>query len=90
MINEERRFAIKTLTDLYSPSSFREAVSRMPDELNDQSGERFNAYFDFLQSLFALRGDYMIMEPEELSLKIQNLKSIAQEFDYRVDFLDYL
>ena len=90
MTNEERRFALKTLTSLYSQSDFHTAVQHMPKENVDVDGVRFQAYFDFLQSLYALRGDYMLLEEFELAERIEIVKSQAKEFGFPTNSLDVL
>lgn len=90
IINEERRFALKNLTKLYSPSDFQVAVQHMPDEMSDESGERFGQYFDFLQSFYSLRGDYMLRSEEDLAERVNKVKDLAAHFGFPTNTMDFL
>lgn len=90
MTNEERRYGLKNLTDLYAPGEFDVAVVYMPTEINDADGSMFEVYFDFLQSIYSLRGDFMNMDEGELSNRVQELVGQAQEFNYPTNMLESL
>lgn len=90
MIDEERRFAIKTLTDLYAQRDFGVVLHHMPKEISDPEGTLFNEYFDFLQSYYALRGEYPILDEGELIPWIERLRAKAQKFGFPATNLDYL
>lgn len=88
MINEERRFAIKTLTSLYSPSDFQIAVQCMPDEVSDVGGKKFNEYFDFLQAYYSLKGDFMLRSEEDLSERLGVIRDLGEYFGFPTNALD--
>jgi hypothetical protein len=90
MTNEERRYTLKNLTELYSPSEFEFAVLHMPTEMEDANGQVFEMYFNFLQSLYALRGDFMNIEETELAIRVAELIGQAQEFNYPTNMLESL
>lgn len=88
--NDERRLTIRNLTDLYSHGDFEVCVSHMPKETNDAEGVRFADYFDFLQYLYAIRGEYMLLDEVTLSSRVNDLVVAAQEFGFPVESLDFL
>jgi hypothetical protein len=90
MIDEERRFALRTLTELYAQRDFDVVTHHMPKEISDPEGTLFNEYFDFLQSFYALKGEYPTLEEAELIEWIEELKVEAQRFGFPATNLDYL
>lgn len=90
IFNEERRFSLKTLTDLYAQRDFPVVVHYMPKETSDPEGTEFAEYFDFLQSFYAIRGEYAIMEEDELIQRIEKLKKKAKKFGFPATNLDYV
>jgi hypothetical protein len=90
MIDEERRFALKTFTELYAQNDFNVLVQHMPKEISDPEGVLFNDYFDFLQSFYALLGEYPVLEEDQVFSWAESLKAKAKRFGFPATNLDYL
>lgn len=90
MSDAERKHAIKILTEWYSPGDYQAASMYMPKEKTDQSGAEFNEYFDFLQTLFLVKGEFMMMEETELRRAVTVLMSKATKFGYPTNQLEAL
>lgn len=89
LTNEDRKESLRIFADLYSASDLNTMVHFMPEDVNDPDGERFDAYFDFLQSLYALRSDIKTMESEaELDDRLHELLSLAESFNYPTDIIE--
>jgi hypothetical protein len=90
MTNEERKAYLKVLTDLYSSKDFDVALTHMPTEVDDPSGSEFTNYFDFLQGMYSLRGDFLSMDEPSISSSVGNLIQQAQAFGYPTNMLESL
>lgn len=80
LLDEERRMALKTLTDFYSPRDFDVVFFHAPKELSDESGVLFEQYFDLLQSLYSLRGDHGIMSEGDVRSEVNRLLGMSKQF----------
>jgi hypothetical protein len=89
LTNDERQESLRIFSELYANRDFNIMVQHMPLDTNDPEGEKFNFYFDFLQSLYSLRSDIQSMQSEdELDERLEDLIQMAQEFDYPMEPLE--
>jgi len=89
LTNDERQESLRIFSELYANRDFNVMVQHMPLDTNDPEGEKFNLYFDFLQSLYSLRSDIQSMQSEnELDERLEDLIQMAQEFDYPMEPLE--
>lgn len=90
MSDAERKQAIKILTEWYSPGDYQAATMHMPKEKTDAEGAEFGEYFDFLQTLFLVKGEFMSMGEGELRVAVAFLTSRATRFGYPTNQLEAL
>lgn len=91
LTNEDRVESLRIFSTLYAPRDFNLMVSRMPQDVNDQDGILFDSYFDFLQSLYALRGDIKTIETEdELDEILMNVFNSCKKFNYPTHMVEGL
>lgn len=89
LTNEDRQESLKIFSSLYAAGDFNTMIHHMPKDVNDPQGELFNEYFDFLQSLYALRGDVKSMESEqELDERLVILSKWMDKFNYPTDIIE--
>jgi hypothetical protein len=83
LTNDDRYESLKIFSSLYAAGDLNTMVQYMPRDIDDPTGERFDDYFDFLQSLYALRSDIKSIESEEeLDARLFNISQVAQRFNY--------
>lgn len=82
MVDSDRRQALRELTQLYRPGDYNPAVAAMPTFVEDEQGESFNEFFDFLQSLYLFQSEYLNYDPENIRAIASSLLRTAQSFDF--------
>lgn len=82
MSDSERTKALRDLTMLYNPGDFSAARSSMPTYMEDESGEEFSKFFDFLQALYLFRTEFPTMEEEDITRAAITLENLANQYDY--------
>lgn len=85
--NQERKEVLDLFSSLYAPTDDIAMLSHMPQDMNDPDGEAFTRYFNFLQDFYKLRSDVKSISEEELDVKLQDISSRAEEFNYPVNIL---
>lgn len=85
MVDAERLEALRVLTSLYRPGDYQAATMAMPKFTEDESGEDFEEFFDFLQSIYVFQSEYLDMTEEEISSVAQSLLRQAKEYGYPVN-----
>lgn len=90
MSDAERKHTIKILTEWYSPGDYQAATMYMPKEKTDPSGAEFGEYFDFLQTLFLVKGESKLMREGELRVAVALLTSKAMKYGYPTNQLEAL
>jgi len=82
MVDSERLEALRVLTQLYGEGDFGPASQAMPRFIDDESGEKFNDFFDFLQSLYLFQSEYVTMEKEKINSVASSLLMQAENYGY--------
>lgn len=82
MSDSEREKALRELTMLYRPGDYAAAKAAMPRFMEDESGEGFNEFFDFLQALYLFQSEYPTMEEDEVRRAAITLENIAKKYGY--------
>jgi len=82
MVDSDRRQALRELTQLYRPDDYYPAVASMPTFIEDEQGEYFHEFFDFLQSLYLFQSEFLNYDAEEIYAIASSLLSMAQDFDF--------
>lgn len=87
--DEERQEGLSLFSDLYCPDDYNVLIYHMPKFNDDPEGEAFGDYFDFLQSLYCLRGDILEMEDEDhLDAVLYTLRMKAKKFNFPEYIMD--
>lgn len=82
MNDTDRKEALKVFFELYDESSFDIAWQASPKSRDDDSGETFERYFDFLQAVYMLKSEFSYLSESEVSVYIERLTNLAKEFNY--------
>lgn len=82
MTDSERSLALRHLTQLYRAGDFLAARTSMPTFTDDESGEEFNIYFDFLQSIYLLQSEHASMKDSEVLEEAERLLDLAEKYNY--------
>jgi hypothetical protein len=84
----DREEALNIFSSLYAQPDFDMMKVHMPRFKDDQDGVLFEEYYDFLQSLYAIRGDIqMIQTEEDLDFVINNVVERSKKFTYPINIL---
>lgn len=88
--DKERLEELQLIVDWYCPGDEKAVFHYMPRERYDSTGEQFNDYLLLIQFIYALRGYYKKLTPEELEEAKNEIRLLAAQFDYPTNQLDGL
>jgi hypothetical protein len=88
MTNFDREEFLSIFSSMYAATDYDMMRVHMPLDKNDPDGLLFQEYFDFLQSLYALRSDIQMLESEEdLDFIMNNILVKSRKFNYPINIL---
>jgi len=82
MSDDDRLDIISQLTSLYNPGDYEVASRYAPKLIDDEDGSLFADFFDFLQRVYLLQGEYPNMTPEDIFDEASSLKEEARVYGY--------
>jgi len=88
LTDADREEALNIFSSLYAHLDFDMMKIHMPRFNDDESGVLFEEYYDFLQSLYAIRSDIQSFSTEEdLDFVISNIVERSKRFSYPINIL---
>jgi hypothetical protein len=89
LTNEDRSESLRIFSSLYAARDFTTMIHCMPKDINDPEGTLFDDYFDFLQSLYAVRSDIKSIESEdELDERLVVIHEWSKKFNYPTKIIE--
>jgi hypothetical protein len=84
----DREEALRIFSSLYAHPDFDMMKIHMPHFNDDPDGIMFEEYYDFLQSLYAIRADIQtVTNEEDLDFIINNIVQRSKNFSYPINIL---